>query len=263
MPGEGPTTTVAAMPAAPPEPEGALPLADLRVIDLTVARAGPTCVRQLADWGADVIRIEPPVHAGDPARSASRAQLGLPEPPPQQALAHPRPQADRGARAAAAPGRRRRRARREHAPAGEVAPRLRLRDGARRATRGSCTGRSRASARTARTPTRGGVDQIAQGMGGLMSVTGPARHRADACRHPGVRPLRRPLPRHRHPRRAARARAHRRGPLGADVAARGDDRDDGLPGDALDHRRRGARAGGQPPPDHGADGLLPHRPTAT
>ena len=26
-----------------------LPLADLRVIDLTVARAGPTCVRQLAD----------------------------------------------------------------------------------------------------------------------------------------------------------------------------------------------------------------------
>ncbi len=37
-----------------------LPLADLTVLDLTVARAGPTAVRQLADWGADVIRIEAP-----------------------------------------------------------------------------------------------------------------------------------------------------------------------------------------------------------
>jgi crotonobetainyl-CoA:carnitine CoA-transferase CaiB-like acyl-CoA transferase len=39
---------------------GRLPLDDLRVIDLTAARAGPQCVRQLADWGADVIRVEQP-----------------------------------------------------------------------------------------------------------------------------------------------------------------------------------------------------------
>ena len=36
-----------------------MPLADLVVLDLSIARAGPTAVRQLADWGADVIRIEP------------------------------------------------------------------------------------------------------------------------------------------------------------------------------------------------------------
>lgn len=36
------------------------PLDRFRVLDLTRIRSGPTCVKQFADWGADVIRIEPP-----------------------------------------------------------------------------------------------------------------------------------------------------------------------------------------------------------
>jgi len=46
--------------ATPHAQAARLPLSRFKVIDLTLARAGPSCVRTLADWGADVIRVEPP-----------------------------------------------------------------------------------------------------------------------------------------------------------------------------------------------------------
>jgi len=42
-----------------------LPLEGYVVIDLTQARAGPTAARVFADWGADVVQIVPPHKAGD------------------------------------------------------------------------------------------------------------------------------------------------------------------------------------------------------
>jgi crotonobetainyl-CoA:carnitine CoA-transferase CaiB-like acyl-CoA transferase len=51
-----------------PFPRGSRALERFTVLDLTRVRAGPTCVRQLADWGANVIKIELPPEpgAGDP-----------------------------------------------------------------------------------------------------------------------------------------------------------------------------------------------------
>ncbi len=54
-------------PAGPRRRSTAGPLADLRVVDLATVLAGPGCARYLADFGADVVKVEAP--AGDSLRN--------------------------------------------------------------------------------------------------------------------------------------------------------------------------------------------------
>jgi crotonobetainyl-CoA:carnitine CoA-transferase CaiB-like acyl-CoA transferase len=149
------------------EPSQARPLDDLRVLDLTVARAGPTCVRHLADWGADVVRIDAPPAGSGPARRDGDLQnlhrnkrsltLDLKTPDGRAILGRLIDGADvlvENMR----PG--------VKARLGFDWPAVHARNP--RLVLGSISGFGQDGPYA----DRGGVDQIAQGMGGLMSVTG-------------------------------------------------------------------------------------------
>jgi formyl-CoA transferase len=146
-----------------------LPLGDIRVIDLTIARAGPTCVRQLADWGADVIRVEPPDnkdgltgdrHGSDFQqlhRNKRSLTLNLKSPAGRDVLMRLVDTADVLVENMRPPVK-------ERLGFGWEAVHARN----PRLVYGSISG----FGQDGPYGDRGGVDQIAQGMGGLMSVTG-------------------------------------------------------------------------------------------
>ncbi|MBI4194238.1 MAG: CoA transferase [Betaproteobacteria bacterium] len=147
-----------------------LPLSGVVVLDLTLARAGPTCVRHLADWGADVIRIEPPEPAGEDVigrrhgpdfqnlhRNKRMMQLDLKSEQGYAVFMRLVERADVLVENMRAPVKDRLKISWEHVR--KINPRL---------VYGSISG----FGQTGPYRERGGVDQIAQGLGGLMSVTG-------------------------------------------------------------------------------------------
>jgi formyl-CoA transferase len=148
----------------------ALPLKGIRVLDLTLARAGPTCVRHLADWGADVIRIEPPPGDGEDIagnrdgfdfqnlhRNKRAMRLNLKTPEGHAAFMRLAAKADvivENMRSA-------------------VKHRLKVSyDDVKAINPGIVYGSISGFGQTGPYGKRAGVDQIAQGMGGLMSITG-------------------------------------------------------------------------------------------
>lgn len=142
-----------------------LPLDDIRVLDLTVARAGPQCVRQLADWGADVLRVagprDPAGIAGSDERNLHRNKraihLDLKQPENVETLHRLVDRADVLVENLRPPVKEK---------LGFDWPTIHARNP--RIVMGSISGFGQDGPYAG----RGGVDQIAQGMGGLMSVTG-------------------------------------------------------------------------------------------
>jgi formyl-CoA transferase len=142
------------------------------VLDLTRVRAGPTCVRQLADWGARVIKIESPPGADEPMggpregsdfqnlhRNKRSMTLDLKAPAGLAAFKRLVKQADvvvENFRPNV-----KRRLGIDYETLRKINPRL---------VYASISGFGQDGPYA----DRPGFDQIAQGMGGLMSITGPA-----------------------------------------------------------------------------------------
>src|SRR5262245_32086700 len=164
------TTSVAEMEQTGAAGKANLPLSGVTVLDLILARAGPTCVRHLADWGANIIRIEPPEVMGEDLagrrdgfdfqnlhRNKRMMRLNLKSPEGLAAFMRLVEKGDvivENMRAAV-----KHRLGVSYDDVRKVNPRI---------VYGSISG----FGQTGPYGKRAGVDQIVQGMGGLMSVTG-------------------------------------------------------------------------------------------
>jgi formyl-CoA transferase len=147
-----------------------LPLNGITVLDLTLARAGPTAVRHFADWGANVIRIEPPASDGEDVagrrhgfdfqnlhRNKRAVTLNLKSKEGHEAFMRLATKADVVLENMRANVKHRLKVSYEDVKA--INPRI---------VYGSISG----FGQDGPYGPRAGVDQIAQGMGGLMSITG-------------------------------------------------------------------------------------------
>ncbi len=152
--------------------EESMPLADVTVIDLTIARAGPTAVRQLADWGANVVRVDAPTGGFEAGgglspdylnlhRNKRSVVIDLKNPDGQRTFHRLVESADVVVENMRSPVKYKLGF--DFDTLSSINPRIIL---------GSISG----FGQDGPYGERGGVDQIAQGMGGLMSITGQATH---------------------------------------------------------------------------------------
>ncbi len=146
-------------------------LAAYTVLDLTRVRAGPTAVRQLADWGAKVIKVEAPPSLGDLEHGGARHGFDF------QNLHRNKRSLTLNLKHASGVALFKRMVRRADVVVENYRPAVKQRLGVDYATLAAINPRlvyASISGFGEDGPYRGrpGVDQIAQGMGGLMSITG-------------------------------------------------------------------------------------------
>lgn len=155
-----------------PFPRASQALSRFTVLDLSRVRSGPTCVRQLADWGANVIKIETPPHlekgegAGGPRENAdfqnlhrNKRSITLDLKSPEGLAAFKRLVA------------------KADVVVENFRPDVKFRlgidyDSLKKINKGIVLGSISGFGQDGPYRDRPGFDQIAQGMGGLMSITG-------------------------------------------------------------------------------------------